>query len=68
VIKFTTLFGLLAVELAVELSHKNPSLTAFLAVGFFAVSAYFVYRSFYNMRIEGAAAGSEQLARRAASV
>ena len=56
VIKFTTLFGLLAVELAVELSHKNPALTEMLAVGFFVVSAFFVYRSFYNMRIEGASA------------
>src|SRR5262249_44700828 len=56
VIKFTTLFGLLAVELAVELSHKNPSLTTALAVAFFLVSAFFVYRPFYNMRIEGAAA------------
>ncbi len=56
VIKFTTLFGLLAVELAVELGHTNPTLTLVLAVGFFAVSAYFVYRSFYNMRIEGASA------------
>jgi K(+)-stimulated pyrophosphate-energized sodium pump len=54
VIKFTTLFGLLAVELAVELSKTNPSLTHILAAGFFLVSAYFVYRSFYNMRIEGA--------------
>ena len=27
-----------------------------LAVGFFVVSAFFVYRSFYNMRIEGASA------------
>ena len=55
VIKFTTLFGLLAVELAVELSKSHPGLTAALAAGFYAVSAYFVYRSFYNMRIEGAA-------------
>jgi K(+)-stimulated pyrophosphate-energized sodium pump len=56
VIKFTTLFGLLAVELAVELGHQNPGLTTGLAVAFFAVSAFFVYRSFYNMRIEGASA------------
>jgi K(+)-stimulated pyrophosphate-energized sodium pump len=56
VIKFTTLFGLLAVELAVELGHTNPVLTHLLAAGFFVVSAYFVYRSFYNMRIEGASA------------
>jgi len=55
VIKFTTLFGLLAVELAVELGHTNPTLTHVLAAGFFVVSAYFVYRSFYKMRIEGAA-------------
>ncbi|MGH9887828.1 MAG: sodium-translocating pyrophosphatase, partial [bacterium] len=54
VIKFTTLFGLLAVELAVELGHNNPGLTHLLAAGFFVVSAFFVYRSFYNMRIEGA--------------
>jgi K(+)-stimulated pyrophosphate-energized sodium pump len=53
--KFTTLFGLLAVELAVELSKSHPQLTAALAAGFYAVSAYFVYRSFYNMRIETAA-------------
>ncbi|MEX2207980.1 MAG: sodium-translocating pyrophosphatase [Myxococcota bacterium] len=56
VIKFTTLFGLLAVELAVELGHTNPALTHMLAAGFFVVSAFFVYRSFYNMRIEGASA------------
>jgi K(+)-stimulated pyrophosphate-energized sodium pump len=53
VIKFTTLFGLLAVELAVELSKSNPALTRTLAAGFFLVSALFVYRSFYAMRIEG---------------
>ncbi len=59
VIKFTTLFGLLAVELAVELGHDNPTLTAVLAVAFFLVSAFFVYRSFYAMRIEVAAAADE---------
>jgi K(+)-stimulated pyrophosphate-energized sodium pump len=52
VIKFTTLFGLLAVELAVELHRTNPTLTALLAAGFFLVSAFFVHRSFYGMRIE----------------
>jgi K(+)-stimulated pyrophosphate-energized sodium pump len=56
VIKFTTLFGLLAVELAVELSKTRPMLTTVLAAVFFAISATFVYRSFYNMRIEGAGA------------
>ena len=51
VIKFTTLFGLLAVELAVELTSKNSTLTNVLALLFFLVSFYFVYRSFYGMRI-----------------
>ncbi len=52
VIKFTTLFGLLAVELAVELTVKNPVLTRSLAGVFFLVSFFFVYRSFYGMRIK----------------
>ncbi|HWK30811.1 MAG TPA: sodium-translocating pyrophosphatase, partial [Terriglobales bacterium] len=53
VIKFTTLFGLLAVELAVSLtrSQGNANLTHILAAIFFVVSAFFVYRSFYGMRI-----------------
>ena len=54
VIKFTTLFGLLAVELAVKLTVTNGStLTHILAAIFFAVSLCFVYRSFYGMRIGG---------------
>jgi K(+)-stimulated pyrophosphate-energized sodium pump len=52
VIKFTTLFGLLAVELAVTLSNNNPRLGHVLAVAFFLVSVFFVHRSFYGMRIE----------------
>ncbi|HEX4077057.1 MAG TPA: sodium-translocating pyrophosphatase [Candidatus Acidoferrales bacterium] len=52
VIKFTTLFGLLAVELAVDLASKNPELTRILAAVFFIVSFFFVYRSFYGMRIK----------------
>jgi K(+)-stimulated pyrophosphate-energized sodium pump len=52
VIKFTTLFGLLAVELAVELTVKNPVLTRTLAGIFFLISFFFVYRSFYGMRIK----------------
>jgi K(+)-stimulated pyrophosphate-energized sodium pump len=52
VIKFTTLFGLLAVELAVSLTATNPVLTRILAVVFFLVSVFFVWRSFYGMRIE----------------
>jgi K(+)-stimulated pyrophosphate-energized sodium pump len=51
VIKFTTLFGLLAVELAVKLSGQNSNLTSILALVFFLVSLSFVYRSFYGMRI-----------------
>ena len=52
IIKFTTLFGLLAVELAVSLDNSNPGLNAILATVFFLVSLYFVWRSFYGMRIE----------------
>jgi K(+)-stimulated pyrophosphate-energized sodium pump len=57
VIKFTTLFGLLAVELAVQLTATQGSgLTHILAAAFFVVSFFFVHRSFYGMRIrEGAA-------------
>jgi len=52
VIKFTTLFGLLAVELAVQLTATQGSnVTHTLAAAFFAVSFFFVYRSFYGMRI-----------------
>ncbi|MGH9555420.1 MAG: sodium/proton-translocating pyrophosphatase, partial [Terriglobales bacterium] len=52
VIKFTTLFGLLAVELAVKLTHDAGALVAHgLAAAFFAVSMVFVWRSFYAMRI-----------------
>jgi K(+)-stimulated pyrophosphate-energized sodium pump len=52
VIKFTTLFGLLAVELAVTLSANNSTLTKALALVFFLISFSFVYRSFYGMRIK----------------
>jgi K(+)-stimulated pyrophosphate-energized sodium pump len=52
VIKFTTLFGLLAVELAVELTAKvGTGVTWALSAAFFAVSVTFVWRSFYGMRI-----------------
>jgi len=57
VIKFTTLFGLLAVSLAVKLTMETGgTLTHILAAAFFAVSFTFVYRSFYAMRIRGSAA------------
>jgi K(+)-stimulated pyrophosphate-energized sodium pump len=53
IIKFTTLFGLLAVSLAVDLTTKQgAAMTTFLAAIFFVISAFFVYRSFYGMRIE----------------
>ena len=53
VIKFTTLFGLLAVELAVSISDKHGhTLTYILAAVFFLVSVTFVLRSFYSMRIK----------------
>ncbi len=52
VIKFTTLFGLLAVELAVEMAKTNPGLTFVAALVFLAISMFFVRRSFYGMRIE----------------
>ena len=55
VIKFTTLFGLLAVELAVELTADMGSgVSHALAAGFFVISLVFVYRSFYGMRIRSA--------------
>ena len=53
IIKFTTLFGLLAVELAVSLTAKQGSgVTTGLAIAFLIVSVYFVWKSFYGMRIE----------------
>ena len=52
VIKFTTLFGLLAVALAVEMEKKQGAgLTAACACLFCAIAAYFLWRSFYGMRI-----------------
>ncbi len=63
IIKFTTLFGLLAVEVAVSLTNEQgTTLSTILAVIFLAVSMSFVYRSFYGMRIEGAGepAGTEK--------
>jgi K(+)-stimulated pyrophosphate-energized sodium pump len=53
IIKFTTLFGLLAVELAVSLTKdQGPAFTTVLAALFMLVSIFFVWRSFYGMRIE----------------
>jgi K(+)-stimulated pyrophosphate-energized sodium pump len=62
VIKFTTLFGLLAVELAVEMTRAGQQgLTRILSAVFLFIAMVFVYRSFYGMRIQ-----SEQPERRAA--
>jgi K(+)-stimulated pyrophosphate-energized sodium pump len=59
VIKFTTLFGLLAVELAVQLAAQaGGGVSLLLAAIFFAGSVYFVRRSFYGMRIGGETRGS----------
>jgi K(+)-stimulated pyrophosphate-energized sodium pump len=56
IIKFTTLFGLLAVELAVSLSsQQGRGITFVLSALFFAVSVLFVWRTFYKMRIEAEA-------------
>ena len=55
VIKFTTLFGLLAVELAIELPATTSTI---LAAIFYVISAIFVYRSFYGMRIESSPVGA----------
>ncbi len=56
VIKFTTLFGLLAVELAVSVAaQQGRTLTLALATAFLLVSMVFVWRSFYGMRIKAAA-------------
>ncbi len=52
IIKFTTLFGLLAVELAVAMSQQRPGLVKLLSAAFFVVSVVFVWRSFYAMRIK----------------
>jgi K(+)-stimulated pyrophosphate-energized sodium pump len=57
VIKFTTLFGLLAVEIAVAMTDKNAKLG--IAIAFLLVALVFVYRSFYGMRIPERRAGAE---------
>jgi len=49
VIKFTTLFGLLAVEIAVTMTNKNVKYG--IGIAFFLIALFFVYRSFYGMRI-----------------
>jgi K(+)-stimulated pyrophosphate-energized sodium pump len=64
IIKFTTLFGLLAVELAVSLAaDRGTGLTHLLAAAFFLLSVVFVWRSFYAMRIRVEAAVAAEPAR-----
>ena len=50
VIKFTTLFGLLAMEIAISESFRD--LAPYFGIGFLAIALYFVWRSFYKMRIK----------------
>lgn len=67
VIKFTTLFGLLAVELAEQMKNAagpngDKTLPMVLAATFFGISLFFVYRSFYGMRIDAEDASSNTAA------
>jgi K(+)-stimulated pyrophosphate-energized sodium pump len=57
IIKFTTLFGLLAVELATEMQTGTRLV---LAAIFFAISVVFVWRSFYGMRIQTGVRATQQ--------
>ncbi len=51
IIKFTTLFGLLAVEIAVAMQKVGQTgLKLGIAISLFVVALFFVYRSFYRMR------------------
>ena len=60
VIKFTTLFGLLAVELAEILSKDHGASARYIPAAIcFAISMFFVWRSFYGMRIVNAPGGDE---------
>jgi K(+)-stimulated pyrophosphate-energized sodium pump len=63
IIKFTTLFGLLAVELAVSMKtggDVHTGLTIGLTLAFLAVSMFFVWRSFYGMQISGKGGAASQ--------
>jgi len=63
IIKFTTLFGLLAVELGVSMTEKQgAAFSTGLAVAFLLVSMIFVWRSFYGMRIVGSQAPAKRAA------
>jgi len=62
VIKFTTLFGMLAVELAVSMSKTASGVTLALAGVFLLISMIFVVRSFYGMRIRSEKAEAQHFA------
>jgi K(+)-stimulated pyrophosphate-energized sodium pump len=64
IIKFTTLFGLLAVELAIKMEFGAR---VGLAAIFLAVALVFVYRSFYGMRIEAGVKAAERSATQSAA-
>jgi K(+)-stimulated pyrophosphate-energized sodium pump len=66
VIKFTTLFGLLAVELAEQMKTGDATMPTVLAAVFFGLSVVFVYRSFYGMRINAPAEAAEPKTAKAA--
>jgi K(+)-stimulated pyrophosphate-energized sodium pump len=61
VIKFTTLFGLLAVEIAVTMTNSHKGLKLGIGIFFFLVALFFVYRSFYGMRIPEEKTGTEDV-------
>lgn len=50
IIKFTTLFGLLAMEIAISADFRNTA--PYIGIIFFVIALYFVWRSFYKMRIK----------------
>jgi K(+)-stimulated pyrophosphate-energized sodium pump len=69
IIKFTTLFGLLAVELAVSLTaDQGATLTLVLAGAFLFIALVFVWRSFYAMRIESGIRSAAEPAQQRARV
>ncbi len=70
IIKFTTLFGLLAAEIAASMRADNPdsSLTIYIGLAFLLVGLYFVYQSFYGMRISSGRKNEAPAPRRGAAV
>ena len=52
IIKFSTLFGMLAVEIAVAMKMSDTDYTPYIGLFFLVIGLLFVYRSFYGMRIK----------------